>query len=261
MYSLNNFKSYFNKFVTSPLSTSGEYDEKGIEYCLEKGADINTKNDKGETVFIQTCKYGSSRKLLEKILDNDEIDLYLKDNNGYDGLMCAFERNYEYYICLILGNDKFDVNFKDSEGKTFFHRLCCEYEKIMDQERKYGSKSYNRFILEDYFHNFKIIQRNVNINIQDNEGYTPLMYAILNYKDNHDIILFILEDDRIDINLKNNKGKTAMDILYYKKSDYLFKLMFKYCSNKSFTDALYLKHINFLVKNKNKCIRTGNYYF
>lgn len=76
----------------------------------------------------------------------------------------------------------------------------------------------------------KLIESGADINIQNKHGYTALMLATLSLNSNSAEIIDVLIDAGADVNIKNNKNDTAL-ILYLKTGrvvkETLLKLMIK----------------------------------
>ena len=71
---------------------------------------------------------------------------------------------------------------------------------------------------------------NFDINVQDEKGYTPLMYAIMNH--NLDMVKFLVENGA-NINLCNKKGQSPLEIAYlYNCEDIATYLLEKGASDK-----------------------------
>lgn len=54
-----------------------------------------------------------------------------------------------------------------------------------------------------------LLERGADINIQNEEGYTPLMKAI--YRENPETVKLLL-DNGADVNIKTNNGETVFDM-------------------------------------------------
>ena len=93
-----------------------------------------------------------------------------------------------------------------------------DYESILEEIKK--EKEYSVFgepLLDAVFNSDLIkvkkcvFSGKYNIDVQDDKGYTPLMYAIMNH--NFDIVEFLV-DHGADINLCNFKGQSPLKIAY-----------------------------------------------
>ena len=51
---------------------------------------------------------------------------------------------------------------------------------------------------------------NIDVNIKDNTGKTPLYYAII--QNNIELVKLLLSHHDIDVNIKDNTGKSILDI-------------------------------------------------
>ena len=105
---------------------------------------------------------------------------------------------------------------------------------------------FNRDII--YFNQYfdKIIDNGADLNIQDNNGYTILMWLV----ESNDIPISkkLLLNPNIDINLKNNEGDTALDIALKEKNRDFINLLLNdnrlNKTSKSLNNAILTENIN-----------------
>lgn len=98
-----------------------------------------------------------------------------------------FEKYNEAKIIL----DKVkDINIKGENGETFLH-IMCNLQNVVDID----------------IHLFEyILQKGANVNIQNEYGETPLIYAHSNLK----TLSLLLKVKDINLNIKNNNGKDVL---------------------------------------------------
>ncbi|ORX33538.1 ankyrin, partial [Piromyces finnis] len=96
-----------------------------IPLLLENGAEINIRNNKGETALLVTCKYGDDR-LVKKLVECG-ADVNIADNDGNTPLLIScrddsklsISRLKRYFI-----ENGADINKANKNGRIPFHELC-----------------------------------------------------------------------------------------------------------------------------------------
>uniref|UniRef100_A0ABD2XG59 Uncharacterized protein n=2 Tax=Trichogramma kaykai TaxID=54128 RepID=A0ABD2XG59_9HYME len=169
-----------------------------IEVLLRHGADSNATNNKGMTPLHLLCKKYEDPTLLNLFLEiNDELDrevlIDALDNNGQTPLAWALDIGNIHLMELLLSRGA------DTSLGTPLNRICY-----------YGDNWVQLF--------FEIIDdRNevVNINAQDNDGYTPLHVAVYCGRKNSTELLLRRGGDP---NLVNSDGMTPLHLIC--KEDY-----------------------------------------
>lgn len=135
--------------------------------------------------------------------------------------------NIEYIKIIHNFGIKYDVNTIDSKGKTIFM-------KIFDKNTNWNNLRNNIMWLKS---------KGADINFQDNDGYTPLMYAsvVCSSCEKNKLIKFMIEQ-KANVNLKNKNGDTVILIILTTWNNRLSLLT-------SLQYLLYLGNANINVKN------------
>jgi ankyrin repeat protein len=167
---------------------------ESVKVLLEAGADVNAKNDSGQTALhvpldIRNSnykKYKLSKDTLLLLL-NKGADVNLKDNNGRSPLHLAAESADVDIVELLLDKGA-DINVKDDKsGFTALHH-AARLGKIDIAEL--------------------LIARGADINAKDKNGHTPLYVAI-----NHDYTMAeLLINKGADSTIKTASGKTLLQL-------------------------------------------------
>ena len=95
---------------------------------------------------------------------------------------------------IILQNPSLNINWQNHSNWTCLHRAC-------------------------YYHRYEILlllltqYPNINPNLQDNDGSTPFYLACIN--NSVESVKLLLNDERVDINLKDNSGHTGLMLAAY----------------------------------------------
>ncbi|KAL6589278.1 ankyrin repeat-containing domain protein [Neocallimastix sp. 'constans'] len=146
-----------------------QYKYNILKFFIDNGADVNIKNNKGETALILTSIYGEVKDA--QILIKNGANINETDNEGNTALYNSC-RNFRsgVYINLYLMNIGADVNIQNNEGNVPLHEVCC-----------WGS----RYIMKIF------IKHNANLNICNNNNETPISIAYLH--NNREIIEYLKE--------------------------------------------------------------------
>ena len=166
-----------------------------INILLEKGADINAKDNYGWTPLVQAihececgCECECSKEVI-KILLEKGADINAKDNYGRTPLMHAIQYGCSEEVIKILLEKGADINAKDNYGRTpLMHAI------------QYGCSEEVIKILLD---------KGADVNAKDKNGCTPLMHAIHECECSKEVIKILLEKGA-DINAKDNYGWTPL---------------------------------------------------
>ncbi|ORX78126.1 ankyrin [Anaeromyces robustus] len=128
-----------------------------IDKLLKRGANINAKDNEGETPLIIACKYGNEKVV--KVLVDYGADINKQDNEGYTPIFiaCRFSRTGINIIDYLVSK-KADLNIPNNESKTPIFELCL--------------------FKSEYIVN-AFIENGVKINIINNNGDTPLKMGYL----------------------------------------------------------------------------------
>ena len=162
---------------------------KVFDLLLDAGIDINKPDQYGTTNFMWACSNGSAHTI-KRMLELG-ADVHAKNSLGATPLLYAMD--YDAEVVELLLKAGADVNAKDNEGDTPLIRASklCKKPKVFDLFLKAGAK----------------------INAQNNDGMTALMNAAEYYCgdiSNVEAIKYLL-DKGANPNIKDNKGKTALD--------------------------------------------------
>lgn len=170
-----------------------------INVLLACNADPNIRNSRNETVshivssdkFNQghgNTKFAYRTEYVEKLgisgISNKQ-PVKILDKNYYEG----FKKSVS--TITNLRNYGVDFEVKDNEGNTPLHN-AAKYDYI-----------YNKISIKE------LLKSRMNVNLQNNNGYTPLHYACLN--GNFTAVLELLKST-LNLELKTTNGDTALNI-------------------------------------------------
>lgn len=212
---------------TPPLHYAAKIKESSPEFIkvlLQNKADVNQKTKLGETAL----HYANSPEIAQLLIDNnadvnakdsagntplhliDNIDtikvliqngadIKAKNNNGETPIQHTLNKNYSYKLekvqTLIENGDNF--NIKDKDGRSLLH--------LAVQEKK-----------GDLLH--LLLQKGMDVNIQDNYGYTPLAFVATSSveyssKTPNKELIEILLNNKADVNIKDKNGNTILHLV------------------------------------------------
>ena len=195
------------------------------KFLIENGADVNAKDKNGETPL-----YLVSWDLVDiaKFLIENGADIDAQNKDGWTPLhLAAFWCKIDIVKVLIEnGADPFIKNINgqtaldlcvDKAIRAILDTYMNEYNQTIDETKNNEYSIFNNNLLDAVFNSNLIevkkcvFSGKYNIDVQDDKGYTPLMYAIMNH--NFDIVEFLV-DHGADINLCNFKGQSPLKIAY-----------------------------------------------
>lgn len=226
-----------------------------VNLLLKAGANVNEKDEFGNTPLICACLYSSDIEPIKLLLNCKNIDINIQsDDDEFSALMWASLNSKKHdtetvklllekganpdlqcggVTALSLCYNSIDilkmllekganVNIKDVYGKTPL-MLAFEYEDIDE-----------KFTLEKLK---LLLKYGADINAKDDNGFTPLMYScsttpfpeyLQREKDLKELkfVKFLLSIKKIDVNAQNNFGRTAlMTACYEGSSDFNDKII------------------------------------
>ena len=157
--------------MTALLIAAQRGDTSKVTQLLDQGANIHILSNRGDSILsmsVQTTKVDSSGKtcfeavteILETILDQESVHkiLMLRNNRNESLLRTAVRYKNLPALVKLLGtyNEIFDVNERDTEGKSLLHFSVLENP--------------DRDIM------ICLMESGVDVNCKDNHGNTPLVY-------------------------------------------------------------------------------------
>lgn len=200
-----------------------------IKLILEKYPKLlNTPNKNGETPLMKAVS-NSFDNIVKLLLSYEDIDVNSQYSNGNTAL---FKAKTSKILKLLLNHSDIDVNITNSDGDTYLHYFASQFyytksEKLVDQIdikpiEDINLKNNNGFTILDIagiIKNKPLIEKilefdNIDVNIQDNNGRTPLMNICIggSYDYNSmNIIQHMILYPSIDLHIKDNDGRQVID--------------------------------------------------
>jgi ankyrin repeat protein len=193
-----------------------------INLLLEKSNDINSQNNNGDTPLHFHLKRGSASIIINKLIGEVE-NINLINHKGETVLDLAFQaKDYAFFDALVDCKAKFNSTLQNIDIFSYVERLCFNdssermapflISSLKDNLNIQQMETGNTLLhaaKTSYIIVKSIISNGADINIQNNEGNTPLHLRILQGN------LFLAEyliENHADFNLANKDGKTALDL-------------------------------------------------
>lgn len=175
---------------------------------------------RGNTALI-IASDRSFTAVVEKLLTVEGLDVNKKNKEGHNALTLATKNNRAVIVPLLLGAKKINVNDKCGDGYTpLIQAAIC------------GST----FMIEKLLAN-----DNTNVNATDANNRTALIHACINYSPFVIDALLTKSTKKIDINHRDNSGKTAL----IHRAQWVDKVLFNALLN--------IQDVDVNVKDNNGC--------
>jgi ankyrin repeat protein len=156
---------------------------KAMEFLLDKGVDINVRDNNGKTPLHDAAGLGNL-KAMEFLLDKG-VDINVRDNNGRTPLHDAAGLGNLKAMEFLLDKGV-DINVRDNNGRTPLH-MAAGWGKLKVME----------FLLD----------KGVDLNVRDTNGKTPLHWAA---NSGHIEAMAFLLNKGVDVNVRDTNGGTPL---------------------------------------------------
>jgi ankyrin repeat protein len=228
-----------------------------IKILNDPNVDVNVVNDSGNTALLLSIKYGIYRFTFN-ILNDPNIDVNVKDYKGKSALILAIQNDYSLtdgqLVSILLFDPNIDVNVKDDNGRTalmWATRLGNEVFADQILENKFvdigitDDEGETALTWGTICGKFEIVRAILNndkmtndiVNKVDDEGFTPLMWAIhkgqlyandpdqLNGAVYDDIALEIISHPYNDMNVVNRFEQTALMVALINRRYFILSII------------------------------------
>ena len=194
----------------TPLTLSYKLNRLDIFKYLVKFLDVNQTDSEGKSILFHAI----NRKDVENVkkLINVGANINLKDAYNNSIIDKAIKIGNVEIIDLLLRKNNLSLNIVNSNEEPPIISVLLS-EKFLEEEKKE--------IID------KFIEKGSNINMVDGNGNSPLMHAI---QKKYLSIIELLFSNGIDINIKNKKDETALNIARNMKN----KLIINYLYDKGY---------------------------
>lgn len=197
--------------------------KESIDFLLKAGANPNYQNRSlNSPLMVATSPSVFNREIFQQILSWPSINPHLKNRRGQSALHMLDKRTWREALPLLL-EKKVDINDQDDKGRTLYmlahidgNRELIKYLEEKGADTKLRDNQNTTLLMHactngtnQEFIDFLV--RKENVDAQNTDGATALMYAI-DYA-NFDIARDLIEKYGADPRIKNNEGKSILDIL------------------------------------------------
>eukprot|EP01095_Lingulamoeba_sp_RSL-Kostka_P015955 TRINITY_DN756_c1_g1_i1.p1 TRINITY_DN756_c1_g1~~TRINITY_DN756_c1_g1_i1.p1 ORF type:complete len:418 (+),score=83.83 TRINITY_DN756_c1_g1_i1:58-1311(+) len=177
--------------------------------------DINSRNNKNQSILYTTC-LNEYIKIISLLLQNKHIIVQLEEpTENICPIMCCIKKGLINIIKIFFDNNRIDVNLLNQYGSSILSQ-CCRYPqpkitKLLLSVNNIDVNLPNMWGItplmyscfnRNYENAYHLLHRNynLNINMQDENGYTALHYAVKSRCLNIVLLLlyYNINDDLID---------------------------------------------------------------
>lgn len=161
-------------------------DVEGARRALNAGADVNEKDNWGDSVLSLATYYRMNIDIMKMLIEEGaglrNLVSFINENRWSE----EEERDlYQYLIDKVSGIDDRDYLLEDAFSGAVGHGRIIGTRLLLDAE--------------------------VDINNQDESlGFTPLHYAVWNTESNIDMVKLLLDQEGVDVNILDKNGGTAL---------------------------------------------------
>lgn len=154
---------------------------------------VNVVNKDGDTALIMACSNCDDDDIymetINELLQDDMVDVNVKNEAGFTALMMASANGSLDLVRNLVEHVNIDLNAHDAKGRTALS--LASHEDHWD-------------VVE------ALIRKDVDVNTQGPLGYTSLLWATV--RGRKDAVSMLLKHKKVDANVKNKAGSTALDI-------------------------------------------------
>ena len=178
-------KTYTGDYPIHIVSQQGN--EELLEWLLKKGAIVSVKNKNGHTPIHSAIEKGHLN-IVKFLLQRTRSD---RKSTFESNLLLFAVKHEQFEVVKELLDRGTYVDVQESGRATSLNMACqLGYERIVKL----------------------LLEYNASPNIQDTSGATPLHWAVNNKRTN--IVQMLTESDRCLFNIKNQNGKTPLDLAF-----------------------------------------------
>jgi len=170
-----------------------------VQSLISKGADVNVKNNRGETL-LHLVKRG--HRDIAELLIVKGADVNARDNAGNTPLITPFGMPKDVAELLIAKGA--DVNANNNGNETALMRAAITGRRDLAE---------------------LLIDKGADVSAKDRAGRTPLHYAAGQGSQNHKEVVELLIAKGADINAKNNMQQTALSLAKEQGHDEIVELL------------------------------------
>ncbi|RSL82872.1 hypothetical protein CEP51_004869, partial [Fusarium floridanum] len=184
---------------------------------LEKGADPNLGRPyEGETLLCYAASEGMV-KFVREFISKGWADVQARNVDGHNALCNAAKSSQLEILELLLDAGRVGINVRCGHGQTLLHHAtnAVRWKEVASFLFEKGNPDLDAQDTKA-MDSSSVVQRllsteGVDLNAEDERGWTPLFWAVQDSKASHLVGLLLIEGaGKIDINHEDRKGRTPL---------------------------------------------------
>ncbi|XP_065826102.1 death-associated protein kinase 1-like isoform X2 [Oscarella lobularis] len=175
-----------------------------VQLLVSKQCDINIRKKNSGTALHVASFYGKSA-VTEYLIDHCGVNVNDQDNDGWTSLMLACPKGHFYTVRLLVSK-QCDINIRTKDGWTALHVASFS-----------GQTAVTEYLIDHC---------GVNVNDQNNDGRTSLMFAC---QKGHLDTVQLLVSKQCDINIRDKNGLTALHVASFNGQTAVTKYLIDHC--------------------------------
>ncbi|XP_046552956.1 ankyrin repeat domain-containing protein 50-like isoform X2 [Haliotis rubra] len=192
-----------------------------VELLVSRGADVSLVDDDGNNILHCAC-VGGDRKTVELVLSLDVVDINCRGLGSRTPVMVAAVRRHRDVVEFLVSRGA-DVSLVDDDGNNILHWACVGGDRetvkfVLSLDgvdiNSRGERSRTLVMwpaLEGHMGVVVfLVSRGAEVLLVDDDGNNTLHCACMG--GDRKTVEFVLSLDGVDINVRNNYGKTAADV-------------------------------------------------
>lgn len=206
---------------------------KEIQRLIDAGIDVNIKNNKDESALAIMIIEDFPKEFIDLFFNHPKTNLNITVSNKNRPLLTVAYTNIRdvEIIKQFILDPRIDINATDIYGISLLHEAAIRIpsDNLLDIILSRKDLNVNPQTFRDkntplhsacshnQYTNIKKLLAHPDIkpNMQNIEGDTPLMFALI--FGNYECVRVLLQDPKVDITLKDKKGRTAQEMVVSKR--------------------------------------------
>ncbi|XP_071099255.1 inversin-like [Haliotis cracherodii] len=200
--------------------------EKGykevVELLVHKGADVTLVDKDGNNILHLACQK-TTVEMMKYVLSQDMVGINDRGHYERTPVMRAAEKGYKEVVELLVHKGA-DVTLVDKDGNNILHLACqktnvelVKYVLSQDMVNINDRGQYERTpVMKAAEKGYKevvelLVHKGADVTLVDKGGNNILHLAC--QKTNVELVKYVLSQDMVDVDARNNKGQNAVMIV------------------------------------------------
>ena len=171
---------------------------------LENGSEPDVKDWCGETP-LYLAAYQGHEDVVRLLMTRENVNPNVKGHYGKTPLMVAVQKRHIAIVQRLLAFEYIEINAKNGSGAS---ALIYAIQLL-----RYGTQISKLLLTCD----------NIDVNLKDEQGETPLMWAVI--CEQGETVRLLLAHGDIQANIRNEKGQTALHLAARRKATEAMQLL------------------------------------